>query len=98
MQPCGYRQVGYNKGHIYSTEYEFLREIRYYTSMSQRFPDASTDQATAGGRSEKPRVAGLLEGISEITRRGILQEGISGLPQSLCQRNPYPGENNWKKI
>ena len=81
MQVWGHGQAGEDKGHNYITDDDFLRDLRDCTSMLNPLPGASSNHITAGGLSANPQVAELLERISEITRRDMLHEGASGLPQ-----------------
>lgn len=49
--------------------------------MLDHLPGNFTDHVTAGRLSANPRVAKILEWISEVTRKGTLLEGGSELPQ-----------------
>ena len=58
--------------HNYSTDYDFLRDPRDYTSVLELLPGASADHIVVGGLSNNPPVTELLERISEITKRDTL--------------------------
>ena len=66
--------------HNYSTDDDFLRDLRDYTSVLKPPTSASADHITGGGLSANPSVTKLLGRVSDITRRGILAEGAAGLP------------------
>ena len=67
--------------HNYSTDDDFLRDLRDYTSVLESLLGASADHITVGELSNNPPVAELLERISEITRRDTLDGGATGPPQ-----------------
>ena len=58
--------------HNYSTDNDFLLDLRDYASVLESLPGASADHIAVGGLSNNPPVAELLERISEITRRDTL--------------------------
>ena len=64
-----------NKGHDYITDDDFQRDLRNYTSVVNHPGGASTDHVTANRRSENTLVAELLDRISAITRRDLLEDG-----------------------
>ena len=52
----------------YSTDDDFLLDLRDHTSVLESLPGASADDIAVGELSNNPPVAELLERISEITR------------------------------
>ena len=72
-----------NKSHNYITDDDFLRSLRSYTSVVDHPGSASTDHVTASRRSENTLVAELLDGISAITRRDLLEDGAPCLGKRL---------------
>lgn len=69
--------------------------------MMEVLPGAPSDSITAGGRPEIRQVAELLERISEITRKSMLQEGTSSLPQRGILAGggpPLPDEEPLEKV
>ena len=64
-----------NKGHNYITDDDFLHDLRNYTSVVNHPGSASTDHITVNRRSESTLVAELLDRISAITRRDLLEDG-----------------------
>ena len=64
-----------NKSHNYITDDDFLRDLCNYTSVVNHPGSASTDHVTANRRSENTLVAELLDRISAITRRDLLEDG-----------------------
>ena len=67
--------------HNYITDNHFMFDLRDYTSVLEPLPGASADHFAVDGISDNPPVAELLEGISDITRRDILDGGAAGPPQ-----------------
>lgn len=61
--------------------------------MAEIFRGAFADHFIAGGRSDNLSMVELLERISEMNRKDVLQEGNSGLPKGchVCVR-----ENHWR--
>lgn len=80
MRACACRQVGDNKGYNCITDDDFLSGICNYTSMVEPLQGASSNHITADGPLYNSQVAKLVEPISDITRKDMLQEEISGLP------------------
>ena len=75
--------------HNYITDNHFMFDLRDYTSVLEPLPGASADHFAVDGISDNPPVAELLEGISDITRRDILDGGAAGPPLE----GAMPGES-----
>ena len=80
-----------NKGHNYIIDDDFLRDLRNYTSVANHPGSASTDHVTANRRTENTLVAELLDRISAITRRDLLEDGALPGEESLTGEVPQGG-------
>lgn len=67
--------------HNYIAADEFLRGLRYYTTVLEHFPGAFTDHIAMGEISDNPLVAELLERTNEITRGDTLDRKPAKPPQ-----------------
>ena len=74
-------------GLTHLTDDDFLRDLRDDTFELEPLPAESADHIAAGWLSDNPQVAKLVEGISEITRRDILDGGATG----PLQKGAMPG-------
>ena len=68
-------------GHNSIPDDDFLRDFRNLTSVVDPFSGTPADHITHGGLSTNPKVAELLDWISDIARKDVKQEGGFGLPQ-----------------
>ena len=71
---------------------DFLRDLRDYTSVLEPLPGASADHIAVGRLSANPPMAELLERISEITGRDILDGEAAGPPQQGAMPGGAPTE------
>ena len=77
-----------NKGHNSIADDDFLRDLRSYTSVVDHPESASTDHVTASRRSENTLVVKLLDRISAITRRDLLED--DALPGEVSPTGEVP--------
>ena len=88
-----YTERRHGRSQLHRTDYDFLRDLRDYTSVLEPLPGACADHIAVGGPSDNPSVSELLERISEITRRDTLDRGATGPLQEgvMPGREPTDG-------